>query len=331
MPPPQPVFFSPQLARSKRKAAAASTPMPRSSLDSLLAASNLDVAPIAPFAKPAASSSVTSTPTTASASLSALAALSLNSLTTPLLPAAHINGHAAVGASDSSRRSLASTFRTLPTPQQEADNGVGHDTSPLQSTSSSTSYPSPPRAPSSSSSGMSLSPNSSTTGAAVLLASLSNSQPAASSSPSASSSSPSSPSAFAPVTLPLLPRTPVVLSNLLTPSSPSPSPASSYTLGVMHGGLSSLGISPSPSHSSHPSDYYSPAQQLLSGPLIDRDPLCAQAELVLMRAAMAMGRGGGGEGGGGGGGRRKRKGEGEEGAVDVKQEATHEQALAASG
>lgn len=32
-------------------------------------------------------------------------------------------------------------------------------------------------------------------------------------------------------------------------------------------------------------EFYSPAQQLLAGPLVERDPLCAQAERVLINAA----------------------------------------------
>ena len=307
MPPPQAVFFSPQVPRSRKSRSLSSTPMPRSSLDSLLAASHMDaeLKPSAAFLHPPATTqpalSTTATPATASGSLSALATLSLHSLHSPPTAA---NGHPAM-ALDSSRRSLASTFLTLPTSQHEPaiNGGVASLSSSSSSSSPSTlptSYLSPPRASAASSSSLSLSPNSSTAGVAVLLASLSNSQPSgetqsmppsSSSSPSASSSSSSSSTLAAPSTPQ---RAPVVLSNLL--SSPASALATSTTpsyLGVLHGGLSSLGVggSAAAASSSLPLDYYSPAQQLLSGPLIERDPLCQQAEALLMKAAMGKGHG----------------------------------------
>ena len=337
MAPPQPVFFSPQMARQKKNRSASSTPMPRSSLDSLLAASHLDAESsiaVPAFVKRAPDSAALATPTTGSASLSALATLSLN---TPLRSAA-LNGHShsastAATAPDSSRRSLASTFLTLPTPQQEQSSAVqgavvaGSSSSPANG---SNSYLSPPRSTSTS---VTLSPNSSTAGVAVLLASLSNSQPSTesqSSPPSSSSSSSAASTAPSSAALPAV-HMPTVLSNLLSSSSQSlssGSTASSY-LGVLHGGLSSLGISAAPasSSSSLPVDYYSPAQQLLSGPLIDRDPLCMQAELVL-KASAAIGRNNGrlsDEGG-----RKRRKPESDD-LIDAIRSSSPDRALTASG
>ena len=335
MAPPAAVFFSPQVPRSRKSRSLSSTPMPRSSLDSLLAASHLDTDLKVPsaFSHPSATAthpplSSTSTPITASASLSALATLSLNSLQTPH---AHSNPAQPSVPSDSSRRSLASTFLTLPTPPHEPSTNGGMST--LSPSALPSSYLSPPRS-SGPSSSMSLSPNSSTAGVAVLLASLSNSQPTGetqSMPPSFSSSSSSTSSSTAPTTPQR--RPPVVLSNLL--SSPSSALSSSTSPSYLHGGLSSLGIGggAAGSASSLPSDYYSPAQQLLSGHFIERDPLCQQAEALLVKAAL-MGKGNGRRAEEGG--RKRRKGDTEE-AVEVPaakaeyKENTQEQPLAATG
>ena len=290
MPPPAvPQFFSPQLPRTKKSSHMLSTPAPRSSLDSLLAASHLDASLSQQQRQPmtngvhqreTAVNAVSATPPTASASLSALATLSLH---TPNVLTASNNVSAASTdtANEPARRSLASTFLSMPGGEES------EDTKPTAM--KDTSYLSPPRPSAAISLSSTLSPNSSVTaGAAVLLASLSD----ATASTSSSTTNPTSPSRLLPHSSPskLLPS---VLSNLLTPPRTShrerEASANLSFLGGGSGGLGSGGrqsvISSGGSNVSR--EFYSPAQQLLAGPLVERDPLCAQAERVLINAAMA--------------------------------------------
>ena len=298
MPPPAvPQFFSPQLPRTKKSAQHLFTPAPRSSLDSLLAASNLDVS-LSQQHQPATNgvhhadqpiNAMTATPPTASASLSALATLSLH---TPnvLTAAAQAPSAASDFSNDPARRSLASTFLSMPGGEEGDDNKE-----PLKSSTDSTaikdaSYLSPPRATAANLSST-LSPNSSVTaGAAVLLASLSDAT--ASTASDSNTAHPTSPSRTPPSFSPAK-SLPSVLSNLLTPPRTSHRDReATANLSFLGGGFGVLGsggrqsaVSSGGSNVSR--EFYSPAQQLLAGPLVERDPLCAQAERVLINAAMA--------------------------------------------
>ena len=298
MPPPAvPQFFSPQLPRTKKSTHVLSTPAPRSSLDSLLAASNLDASLSQQHRQPMTSgvlsedhavNAIPATPPTASASLSALATLSLH---TPnvVTTSAQLSAPGSDSNGDPARRSLASTFLSMPGGEEDGDDSNESSKGSTGSTANrDASYLSPPR-PTVTSLSSTLSPNSSiTAGAAVLLASLSD----ATTSTASDNPNPTSPSRslVSPSQSKLLPS---VLSNLLTPPRMSPRDREATSnLSFLGGGFGVLGsagrssaVSSGGSNVSR--EFYSPAQQLLAGPLVERDPLCAQAERVLINAAIA--------------------------------------------
>ena len=301
MPPPAvPQFFSPQLPRTRKANHALSTPAPRSSLDSLLAASHLD-ASLSQHQQPptqngaqrlnSAVNGVRATPPTASASLSALATLSLHTPSVLITPA-QLSATSSDASNDPARRSLASTFLAMPGgddgDEGKAASKVEADTSAVKDGS----YLSPPRSTASAST---LSPNSSlTAGAAVLLASLS-ATASSTSTHTAQSSSPHRPVPASPAT-PSSKSVPSVLSNLLTPPRVPPRAGDATANASIYGGGLSASLAASGArHSALLSgggsnvsrEFYSPAQQLLAGPLVERDPLCAQAERVLINAAMS--------------------------------------------
>ena len=300
MPPPAvPQFFSPQLPRTKKSNHSLFTPAPRSSLDSLLAASHLDASLSQQHHPPtqngvhqlnSAVNDVPATPPTASASLSALATLSLHTpsvLVTPAQPSA-TSGDA---SADPARRSLASTFLAMPGGDDGEEGKAASRAEAEASAAKDGSYLSPPR---STASAPTLSPNSSlTAGAAVLLASLS-ATASSTSSHTAHSSQPSRPVPASPTT-PSSKSVPSVLSNLLTPPRLSPRAGdATANASLLGGGLTAALAASSARHSALSSggsnvsrEFYSPAQQLLAGPLVERDPLCAQAERVLINAAMS--------------------------------------------
>ena len=296
------------------------SPTHRASLDSLLAASNMaDTTTLTTAA--ALNPPINGTPVTAS--LSALASLSLNTptvtVTSPALPVL-TNGilPRSLGASfvslplpgldagDAGATQRTGTDNTTP----KKDGSISQ---PAASTTSST-YLSPPGTTSATS--PSLSPGSSSTvGAAAVLAGLSavsaatsepeagilqhpsptenghvmNSQPMHIDSQSVhsnnSDSNTTNTHSLSP-TAQSWKKSPHTSNN---PSHHNYNPIHKLSSSLTSSTVASMNTSALPAvplyHTSLPVDYYNSAQQFLSGPLVARDPLCEQAEQLLVNAA----------------------------------------------